>query len=211
MSLKKKNSTLKYIEIDKLSMSEMSILENNIPIEFETNPSINSEEVKENSETHSFDSWFDFLKNSDESKHEGTKMPKKIKNKALVIPEIEPIDNAIESIVFDFDMEEKHLNEIKSFSIANDEELNKLLNTYIKEQQSIKKSTSTRVIPAENRTQDTTQLSLNTPEIITESMAILHTHQGNYLKAISIYEKLIAKFPEKSAFFASQIEKIKKN
>ncbi len=47
-------------------------------------------------------------------------------------------------------------------------------------------------------------------DVASETYAILLESQGHYTRAIRIYERLCLTFPEKSSFFAHQIEKLKK-
>ena len=59
--------------------------------------------------------------------------------------------------------------------------------------------------------EDISLKSLEEPEdLITEPIAKIFLNQGFTDKAISIYEKLSLKYPEKSSYFAGQIQDIKK-
>jgi hypothetical protein len=82
--------------------------------------------------------------------------------------------------------------------------------------------TKTKSIPKLNVKKEIEEKSLEKPkkiadkslrdneDIASETLAILLVNQGSYTKAIEMYERLSLKFPEKSSFFAEQIENLKK-
>ena len=84
-----------------------------------------------------------------------------------------------------------------------------LIDDFIRNSQSMaKKYRSLNELP-EEQSDLTGKYHFTPPDLATENLALIMVRQGKPEKAIDIYEKLVLKYPEKKAYFASCIEKLK--
>lgn len=81
-----------------------------------------------------------------------------------------------------------------------------LIDKFIREEPRITPSKSTFYSPSNMAKKSV----IEPDDIVTETLASIYAQQGNYQKAITFYQKLSLKFPEKSRYFAALIDELKK-
>jgi len=93
----------------------------------------------------------------------------------------------------------------KDKTISNDD----LISKFIEQQPSISRADKNDFFSPDNEAIEST---IDEDDFfITETLARIHSDQGNNKKAIEIYKKLILKIPEKSIYFAARIEDLNNN
>jgi hypothetical protein len=87
-----------------------------------------------------------------------------------------------------------------------DKKEDRIINRFIQTEPQIKHPTDVKL----NNENKAKKSSEDSDELITETLARIYTEQMLYPKAITAYKKLMLKFPEKSLYFAGQIEQLEK-
>jgi len=92
---------------------------------------------------------------------------------------------------------------------ANEKAINaRLIDRFIENEPSISRPDKKELYDPQN---EAIESSIDEDDFfVTETLAQIHIQQGNLKKAEKIYQKLILKNPEKSSYFAAQIEKLTK-
>lgn len=112
------------------------------------------------------------------------------------------LDTIIPYTAFDL-IEDTENNENQNGTQKNRKQL--LIEKFITEQPRI---ITPQALPNEMALQKNLAEEQGEPEFFTETLAKVYIKQGLYEKAKTTYQKLSLKFPEKSIYFAGQIEKI---
>ena len=102
----------------------------------------------------------------------------------------------------DYDFE--HLSKLPSQD-SNIEKNKHLIDKFLEEEPSISPPVKSEFFSPEELAKQSLE---DNDDIVSETLARLFYKQGNLAKAIKIYKKLSLLYPEKSTFFAAQIEKI---
>ena len=140
-------------------------------------------------------------------KYKAVSMLEKEKNKSLT--------KALElDTPLDFNAEEKHsfaewlaLSEVKKIERNPKPQQTDLINKFIDKKTTISKSKKEAFFKAVDVARESL---VENHELATPTLAKVYLQQGHYKKAISAYEKLSLKYPEKNSFFADQIKLINK-
>ncbi|HOG19205.1 MAG TPA: hypothetical protein PKW37_02015 [Salinivirgaceae bacterium] len=96
----------------------------------------------------------------------------------------------------------------KSEKLSQKEQQLSLIDKFIKEQPRITPKPVSEQTPQIDISKDSVT---EKHEFLTEALANIYIKQGLFDKAIAIYSKLSLKYPEKSSYFAIQIEKVKQS
>lgn len=94
----------------------------------------------------------------------------------------------------------------RAVNFDTDKKEDRIIKRFIQTEPQIKHPAGVK-LDTENKAKKSSE---DNDELITETLARIYTEQMLYPKAITTYKKLMLKFPEKSLYFASQIEQLEK-
>ena len=109
-----------------------------------------------------------------------------------------------QNIVSTTSITELDKNPPKASSTPPERKENKIIERFIQEEPHIKHPTGVK-LDNENKAKRSSE---DKEELVTETLARIYTEQMLYHKAILTYKKLMLKYPEKSLYFAGQIEQL---
>jgi hypothetical protein len=147
---------------------------------------------------HSFDEWLNLLSEQrlPEVKHSQVS-PEEHQTSDTAEPEIAP--PAVLSVPKDNNIEQTQTPAAQSF------DADRIIERFIADSPSISRPKAEFFNPV-----NMAKMSVEEDEdLVTETLARINAKQGNYKKAIRMYEKLCLKFPEKMPYFVDLIQKIK--
>jgi hypothetical protein len=127
------------------------------------------------------------------------------KSEAPVDPIQDSLNNQIAENIFHLKgVEEIAVNFKRNVTVPFDfqNKGNNIIDKFIKEEPQIRAPAPNKV-DTENKAKKSSE---DTNEVVSETLAKIYVEQMLYHKALDVYKKLSLKFPEKSAYFASQIK-----
>lgn len=155
-----------------------------------------------------------YLKNLKDS--ENQEFDQALKKAAPLLPDRKQLYRIINSTPVhspaNYDLEHSSINTVERNGHQSPAAENDLIEKFLKSQSiiTISKKQFTENTPEEPDMQVIARSLADDDELVTETLAMIYFNQRKYDRAIEAFRKLSLKYPEKSIYFASQIEEIEK-